>query len=250
MNKLVLNSKKLLKQNSSTILTCVGAVGVVATAIMSARDTIKAVELVKKKEASYTKLSKKEIIKTAAPAYIPTAIVGLSTIACIFGANVLNKKAQASLASAYALLDQSYKEYKTQAKKVYGEDADKNIKEAIAKNYYEDSDITMKDDEKQLFFDFHGLQLFTSTIDEVKTAEKTVNQMMSSTGYVPLNVFYEMLGIECTDIDYEIGWSLGSCKEYGYDQITFFHDKIENDDGTEIMAITMATEPVEDFMWY
>ena len=60
MNNLLDNSIRFLKRNSSTILTCVGAVGVAATAIMAAKDTIKATELVKKKEGTDVKLSKKE----------------------------------------------------------------------------------------------------------------------------------------------------------------------------------------------
>lgn len=44
--------------------------------------------------------------------YIPTAAFGLSTIACIMGANALNSRKQAALTSAYALINQSYKEYK------------------------------------------------------------------------------------------------------------------------------------------
>ena len=105
MSKLISNSKLFFKRNSSTILTVVGAIGVAATAVMSARDTVKAVKRIEEHEAKGEKLSNKEKFKIAAPAYIPTVATGLSTIACIFGANVLNKKAQASLASSYALLD-------------------------------------------------------------------------------------------------------------------------------------------------
>lgn len=250
MNNLLDNSIRFLKRNSSTILTCIGAVGVAATAIMAAKDTIKAAELVKKKEGTDVKLSKKEIIKTAAPAYIPTVVVGISTIACIFGANILNKKTQASLMGAYALLDQSYKEYKDNTKKVFGDEADRRIKESIAKNYYDDSTAFPREDNKQLFFDFHGLQFFNATEDEVLAAEDAVNQMMMNTGYAALESFYKLLGIECVDTDYEVGWTRGSCAEYGFDYIEFKHDVIKNDDGTEFTAITMITEPVEDFMLY
>lgn len=249
MNGLLNNSKKFLKRNSSTILTCIGAVGVVATAVVTARDTIKAVELVKKKEGQEGKLSKKEVIKTAAPAYIPSAIVGLSTIACIFGAHALNKKTQASLMSAYALLNQSYKEYKTQAKEIYGEDADTRIKEGIAKNHYNSVPAT-KNNEKQLFFDFWGLEFFESTLEEVKAAEAAVNQIMANNGYVSLSTFYNMLGIECVDLDYEVGWTPGTCAEYGYDHIEFLNDLTKNADGSEFISITMATEPLEGYLWY
>lgn len=248
MSKIIDSSKRFLKRNSSTILTCVGAIGVAATAVVSARDTIKAIEMVKKKEEADVKLSKKEIVKTVAPAYIPTIVVGLSTMVCIFGSNMLNKKTQACLTSAYALLDRSYKEYRDEAKKIYGEDSDERIKEGIAKNRYEDSDDFSRKDGKELFFDFYGLQFFNATINELQEAEMAVNQLLLMNGYVGLSTFYDMLGIECTDWDNAVGWSLASCRECGYDKIEFTHRKIKHEDGTEFWAVDMLCQPVEYYM--
>ncbi len=46
-----MNISTFLKKNAGTILTCIGAVGVVATAVMSAKATPKAIELLEKAEA-------------------------------------------------------------------------------------------------------------------------------------------------------------------------------------------------------
>lgn len=56
--------------------------------------------------------SKTEAIKSAWVYYIPSTVIGVSTIICIVGANVLNRHQQASLSSAYALINKSYNEYK------------------------------------------------------------------------------------------------------------------------------------------
>lgn len=250
MNGMIDNTKRFFKRNSSTILTVMGAVGVAATAVMSARDTVKAVEILKEHEANGEKLSNKEKFKLAAPAYIPTVITGLSTMACIFGANVLNKKAQASLASSYALLDRSYKEYKTAATKTYGDDADKKIKETIAQSYYENNDLVKAKEGEELFFDFQGLQLFSASMDDVLMAEEAVNQILSKDGRVGLNVFYNLLGIPCADVDYEQGWSFNTCHEQGYSKIEFVHELVRNNDGSDFYSITMLTEPAEHFMWW
>ena len=63
---------------------------------------------------------------------------------CIFGSNVLNKRQQASLASAYALLDTSFKEYKKKVIDLYNEEADIEIRNEIAKDKYEENDIFSK----------------------------------------------------------------------------------------------------------
>ena len=113
MEKLLHVSKRFIKRNASTILTCIGGAGVIATSVLAVKATPKALQMIDNaKEEKGEDLSKWEIVKTAGPAYIPAVLVGASSIACIFGANVLNQRQQASLMSAYALLDNSYKEYK------------------------------------------------------------------------------------------------------------------------------------------
>ena len=135
MNKLLSKSAILVKRSAPTILTIIGSIGVVATAVIAVKVTPKATKLLEQaKEEKGEELTKFEVIKVAGPSYIPAAVTGVATIACIFGANVLNKKKQAAIMSAYALLDNSYKEYRNKATKLFGEDADRRIKEEIAKS--------------------------------------------------------------------------------------------------------------------
>lgn len=126
-----------VKRNSATILTCTGAVGVVATSVLTAKATIKAVDILEaaQKEKG-EELTRSEKIQVAAPIYIPPALLGIGTITCIFGANILNKRTQASLVSAYSLLDRSYKEYKDTVNDIYGEDADATIEKEMIKEQH------------------------------------------------------------------------------------------------------------------
>ena len=156
---------KFLKKNSSTILTCLGVTGVIFTAITAVKCTTKALTLIEKKkdELEVEKLTAGETIKATWKCYIPTAFVSLSTITCILGANSLSKRSQAALISAYSLLDRSFKEYKETANDIYGKDADKKIREAIAKSNY--SKLPFKvSDEKQLFFDMFSDRYFESSL--------------------------------------------------------------------------------------
>ena len=155
------------KSRMSTFLTIIGAIGVVATAITAAKDTPKAQYLIQK--AEYEKdeeLTVVEKVKAAAPAYIPTAIVAGSTIACIFGSNILNKQTQASMTSAYALLDASYKKYREKVKDIYGENADSEVLEQMAQDDYEEPFDDLPDG-KLLFWDPMSGQYFRDTLDGV-----------------------------------------------------------------------------------
>lgn len=154
----------------STILTCIGSVGVIATAVMAVKATPKAKLMLDKaeEENSYEPLTKLEKVKAAAPAYIPTIITGVSTIACIFGANIFNKRYQATLMSAYALLDNSYKQYQSKVKELYGEDADIQLKKEIADEKYNEDEIKLEEVEgEQLFFDLTSMRYFTAPMNEV-----------------------------------------------------------------------------------
>lgn len=167
MNNLVNVSKSFLKRNASTILTCIGAAGVIATSIAAVKATPKAEMLLREaEEEKGDKLTLLEMVQTSGSAYIPSLLIGASTIACIFGANVLNTRQQATLMSAYGLLETSYKEYGKKVKELYGEEADSKVKEEVTKEHYTEIPETIPEG-KQLFFDFKTLNYFESTMDEV-----------------------------------------------------------------------------------
>ena len=153
MNK----TEVFLRKHSSTILTVLGSVGVVATSALAVKATPKALQLIEDaKEEKGDELTVGETIKAAWKPYIPATIVGTSTIACIFGINYLSTKNQATLMSAYALLDSSYKEYREKVEELYGEDSDLNVKKEIVKAKYNTLEDVYEEEGKELFFDYEG----------------------------------------------------------------------------------------------
>lgn len=238
------------KRNASTILTCAGGIGVVATAVVAVKDTPKAMQIIEQaEEAKGESLTVVEKIKYAGPVYIPAILIGASTLACIFGAHFLNKRQQASLMSAYALLDNSYKEYKKKVDEVYGEGADARIKGEIAKDKYDQEDIYVED-EKQLFYDYFSERYFESTMEEVMQAEYDLNRKLHTRDYAYLNDYYDLIGLEQIPSGWNLGWSMGaSFDHYWKTWIDFRHEKVEMEDGMECYIITM-TEPIPDFEEY
>lgn len=238
-----------IKRNASTILTCVSAVGVVATTIMAVKATPKAVQLLEKaKKEKDDELTNLEVIKTVAPVYIPTVLTGAATVACIFGANILNKRNQAALMSAYGLLDATYKDYKNKVKEVYGEEADSKVNEEIAKDKYDGTVVT--EEGNVLFYDEFSKRYFESTLYKVQEAEYRLNRDLIMRDYAYLNEFYEYLGIGEYD-DWKLGWSTGGCMAaYWQPWIDFTHPRFTLKDGTECIRIVMFHEPFVDFEDY
>lgn len=248
MNNVLESSKKFLKRNGSTILTCVGSIGVVATTIAAVKATPKAIKLLEQAEVQKEEpLTVLEKVYVAAPTYIPTILLGVSTIACIFGANALNKRQQAALMSAYALLDNSYKEYKKKVTELYGDDADVRVRSELAKDAYEESDIEYEDN-KLLFYDEYRQEYFNATMEDVLTAEYVLNRDFSYHGYVVLNEFYDLLKLPRTDYGDILGWAAWEIHDrQWYSWIEFNHRKVELEDGMECYIIEILTEPRPDF---
>ena len=239
-----------IKKNSPTILTSMGAVGVVATSVMTAKATTKVNRILD--EAKHEKgedLTKKEKLILSGPIYIPVVLMGAATISCMFGADILSKKKQASLISAYTLLDRSYKEYRSKVEQLYGNDSNEYIKEEIAKDKYEEQEV--KKEDGKLFYDEYSKRYFRSTIEKVQRAEYQLNRNLVMRDYVYLNEFYEDLGIDTIEAGYSLGWSIGANLDmYWQEWVDFNHGKIEMEDGEECHIIYMLMEPIPNFENY
>lgn len=248
-----LNINNFLKSNSPTILTVIGSIGVGITAIMAAKDTVKAVKRLEKEHWYYENgknyyvknIPMKTRMKVAGPCYIPTIISGVSTILCICGANHLNKNVQKSLTSAYILMDQSFKEYRNTVKETYGEDSDMNIVQNIVDKKAEE---THPSEEDEVFFDFYSLQFFHSDLASVHEAEKIANEVLQTQGYISLRDVHSLMGENVTNTDDVLGWSKMAGKLYDYDSIQIDVQECFKEDGTKYYILDFVDGPTADYM--
>ena len=247
LQKITNGAVSFVKHNSPTILTCIGAAGVVGTAVLTGKAVLKASKLLEEaKEEKGEDLTLMETLQVAGPTYIPAVLTGVATITCIFGANILNKKKQAAILSAYTLLDHSYKDYKEKVDELYGEGSDRNVRNELAKDQYDENDISV-DDDKQLFYDEFSERYFESTMGKVLKAEYELNKMIAVDCGAFLNEFYELLGIDAVDYGDYMGWSSFKLAEtYGYCWVDFEHTKVVMDDCLECTIISMKQEPIFD----
>lgn len=234
-----------------------------ATSVLTAKATIKAVDIIEEvKQEKGDELTTLDLVKATAPVYISPILVGIGTIACFWGANIISKRNQASLMSAYALLDNSYKEYKKKVKELYGEETHNNIVDSIAKEKCKDvyisseclcsnCDLELEENTSEpcLFYDEYSHRYFETTIEKVLMAEYHLNRNFTLRGCSDLNELYEFLGLELTDYGSTVGWSVFNGDDLAW--IDFNHRKIELDDGLECYILEMPFAPtpegVEDY---
>ena len=245
-------SEKFLRNHSPTILSGIASLGVIASAIMAVKATPKALQLLEDAtNEKNDKLSKIEVIRIALPAYIPTTITCLSTIICIFGANALNRKQQASLISAYALLNDSFEKYRKAATNIYGDDADLKIKAETAKMTYVSYDgYSLYDpemdfeNEKMLFYDFYTQRYFNATLAAVVNAQYHLNRNLILRGYVTVNEFYEFLGIDVIENGDDVGWDMERLMTDGLLWLDFENTYAKLEDDMECCIISPFVDPL------
>ncbi len=263
--KMLYKTGLCLSKHSSMALSCIASIGVIVTAVAAVKTTPRAIELIRtdsrrNHDGNPYGFTKKEAILSAWKCYIPAALFGFSTITCILGANVLNQRQQAALTSAYALVNNSYKEYKDKLKELYGEDTHKAIVDSIVKERCEEVHIVapglisnstldfeegMEPEIVRTFYDAFSQRHFESTISKVIQAEYHLNRNFMFNGVISLNDFYEFLGLEKIKIGDDLGWS--NCNGDIY-WIDFNHHRIDLDDGMEIFVIDMVFEPTADWL--
>ena len=236
--------KHFFKKNGGTILTCLAAGGVVATGILSGRAAIQAHEKLKKMRAADTK----EKIKKIAPIYALPASIGATTIACMFGANALDRKQQASLLAATALVEQTYKRYKGKAEELLGEG---KVETELAKEGYNQNNVEIGENERLFYYNYYHDDptseygfYFTANKEDVLKAEYELNRTFNIRQVVTLNDFLKLLKQKEVDGGDAVGWSeeLGH-DYYGYSWIDFEHYDTTMDDGLECTIITTPFDP-------
>lgn len=249
-----MNARLFIKKNAGTILSVMGSIGVVATAITAARAAPKAIKLLDDaREEKGSKLSKMEIAQIGFKTYLPVGLVSAATITCIMSANVLSRNKQANITSAYALLDQSYKDYRRKVIEIYGEETDHKIIEAIAVDrakevhisasyMFDNVDLSLDDrsGKPALWYEEYSKRFFEATIEQILSAEYHLNRNYILRGCATINEMYDFFGLDPVEWGDDLGWEPMDESEFW---IEFNHFKAKLDDGTEFYILDLPFAP-------
>lgn len=235
---------RFIDKNSSTILTVVGVTGVIGTTILAVKATPKALDLIANaEEEKGSKLTTIETIRVSWTPYIPATLLGLSTIACILGANHLNMKKQVSLITACEFLSNSFRDYQEGVIQNNPEDHE-NAKKAIMEKYYEPNKVIVAGENDTLFFDFYSLRFFESNMETMVQAEAAFKALMAAQGYASLNMYYALIGLSPTKLGHDIGWSDPEYNNvFGENSLEITYEKVTMTNGLECWNVIFTEEP-------
>ena len=209
-----------LKKNSPAILVGFGVASMTTSIIFAIKDTPKALQL--KKDAEYEKkrkLTKMETLKVCGRCYIPTVTFAVLSAGCSIAAHSMHVKRRAAMATAYALTENAFKEYKDQVIETVGKNKEKDICGNIAKK---NAEKTLTNDISQayntglgetLFLDNLTKRTFFSNEQNVLSAINKANEAIIQSGSISLNDYCDFmqiprLYIEKDGVDGDsVGWN-------------------------------------------
>lgn len=248
ITKSFLSLKTAIKKHSLEILTGIGIAGMITTTVMAVRATPKALILIeeRKEEIGAEKLEAMDMVKTTWACYIPAAITGTLSVACLIGASSVNARRNAALATAYTLSESALKDYQGKVIEMFGEKKNEAVKDAVAKDKVEKNPVVTREviiTEKgnTLCYDAISGRYFKSDIEKIKKAECELNRQMLDDMYVSLNDFYYEIGLDSVKLGDELGWNVDS----GYIDLSFSSQLAS--DGTPCLVIDYSVAPRYDY---
>lgn len=242
-------------KHSPEILTGLGIAGMITTTVLAVKATPKALTLIDEKKEELElqpkdNLTPVETIKAAWKCYIPAAITGVSSVACLIGATSVNAGRNAALATAYNLSTTALSEYKEKVIETIGEKKEQIVRnkvaeERIAKEPVNQSAIIVSGNGNTRCFDTITKRRFTSDIESIKSIVNELNRrMVSGEDYISLNEFYYELGLDGSSIGDELGWNVSD------GLIELDYSAQLDTDGTPCIVIDYAIAPKRGYQFY
>lgn len=221
LSKLARDVRLSVSKHSPEILIGFGIAGMLTTTVLAVKATPKALQLIeeRKEELEVESLTPVETVKTTWKCYIPAAISGAVSIACVVGANSVNARRNAALATAYKLSETAFTEYRDKVTETIGEKKervvrDKVSEEQVKKNPVSNTEVIVTGRGNTLFFEPLSSRYFYSDLEKIKRAVNKLNYEINTSPFhnegVTLNDFYDEVGLPGTMTGDGLGWTIGT----------------------------------------
>ena len=234
----------VLSKHAPTILTAAGTAGFIGTTIIASKATLKVEETISEEAALLVKvheaheagkledkdaLHDKVILYTRmttklAKLYAPALILGAASIVSLATGHGIMLKRNASLAAAYAAVDQAFKTYKKKVESKFGKDA---VIDALVSTAEED--LTKNELTMEAIVAVDGVSPYGVIFDEtnnnwsadedlsmlhLKCQQQYANDILQTRGHIFLNEVYKMLGFPHTPAGAVTGWVKGNGDDF------------------------------------
>lgn len=251
--KMLSTAGGIAKQNAPQIFTACGIVGFVTTVVFAVSATPKAELLIDKaiqEKAIETdtpeedvELTKMEMVKAAAVAYWPTAVMAGISIACIISSDYISGRRTTAMAAAYTLSEKALETFQKKTIEKIGQQKVDEIHSEIAEDELKQKphstcQLIVSGKGKTICFDSLSGRYFLSDRSTIEKAVNKINAQLMEDMFVQLNEFYYELDLPEIGMGNVLGWDLqtdGQLKVKYLSKLT--------DDGEPCLVIKYETGP-------
>lgn len=245
--------EKLAIDNSPVLLTAIGVVGTIGTAVLTHKAATKAEQLRQQEYddrlavtglTGFVKPTKREHFDMTWKLYIPPVVSGALTISAIVGANHIGSKRAAAVAAAYTISEKAYSEYKEKVIERIGENEERKVREDIVRDRVRDNppnegNVLMVGSGDHLFLEMYTGRYFRSSMEEVKKAINEVNYQINTHGYASVSDFYDLVNLPRTVVSDQMGWNSDKLMDVDFQAVL-------SEDGQPCVGINFMTGPVRN----
>lgn len=216
-----------VQDQSPAILTTMGAIGVITTGVLAARGAVQADRALAEQEGlngidRRHYMSQREKLEITWKYYVPAVVTGGVSIACIVGSHSISAKRQAAIMGLYSLTDRAFNEYREKVTERFGEGKERMVVDdvgaaQIRKHPVSDHEVIRTQWSEHLVYDTPSQRYFTGDIEQIRRIVELFNENLRSVvTEIPLNKFYEYLGLPPTLIGDRVGFSADRLMRVAY----------------------------------
>lgn len=215
--------KPFVARHEPEILMTMGISGMIFSVVWGIKATAKAVRRIDNKKIELNKdtLTVKEVIKETWKLYLPVAVSTVISVPCIVAGNRISNKRAMALAAAYTISETALQEYQDKTKEILGDKKYEALQESISSDNiqrtYKDgiSNITMIGDGDSLFFEPLSGRYFKTNWNRISKAANELNAraLGDMSGVITIGDWYDILGLESTTLDDDLGWTIADGKQ-------------------------------------
>lgn len=254
-------SQKLLDDNTPVLLTAVGVIGTVTTAVLAAKGGFQASQ--KYREALAERelmtpfvdangqtvpvptLTNFDIAKATWTCYIPAVTAGATTVAAIVCAHRVGAKRTAAMAAVYTMADKQLDEYKAKVEEKFGIGKAQKVRDEIAQDRVTENppsraQVIVTGAGDVMMLDELSGRYFRSSIEKINRVVNEVNNEMNYNRYCTLTEFYEKIGLEGTAISSELGWNFETL-------ISVEYSAVVTDDEEPCIVMHYSPKPFREY---
>jgi len=220
ISEIAKRATKFASNNSPAILTATAVTGVVTTAVLAAKASFEAADILAMEEElrpdQYLQMLEEDRLgraKLVWKCYIPAGIAGVSTIAACVASQHISSRRNAALLSVASLTENAFSQYKEKVLEQIGETKEQKVRDAVAEQMVKDNppkaaEIIVTGKGEMLCLESYSGRYFRSTPNDIEKAAISVNQYILQNMYADQNEFNNLLGLEPTTQGYEVGWNI------------------------------------------